>query len=152
MPGPAETADQVVGLDLDQPGRDEPAGTSPASGSALPAPPTAPPCGRGYPERTVAQLGWSHAEVLAGDLDLIAAPIDVLGVNCYTRQVVRGGDAIVDVPAPATAMGWEIHPSSLGTLLRDLHEQYRFPLDRIPKASALRYQDVCRTGTVSLPG
>ena len=30
-------------------------------------------------------------------------------------------------PGPTTAMGWEIHPESLGTLLRGLHDRHGFP-------------------------
>ena len=32
--------------------------------------------------------GWAQDEVLDGDLDLIARPIDLLGINFYTRQMV----------------------------------------------------------------
>jgi beta-glucosidase len=86
-----------------------------------------PLCGLDYPEEAVQRLGWDRREVLPDDLDLIAVPIDVLGVNYYTRQVVRANDAVVERTAPTTAMGWEIHPSSFAELLRGLHERYRFP-------------------------
>jgi beta-glucosidase len=44
--------------------------------------------GLGYPEYTVERLGWDQDEVRDGDMDLIARPIDMLGVNFYTRQMV----------------------------------------------------------------
>jgi beta-glucosidase len=87
-----------------------------------------PIAGRGYPSRTVERLGWDQAEVLRGDLDLIAAPIDTLGINYYTRQQVGADEAQpVEAPGRRTAMGWEVHPASLGSLLHELHDQYRFP-------------------------
>ena len=48
-----------------------------------------PVAGRGYPEDTVRAWGWRRDEVLDGDMELIAAPIDFLGVNYYCRHIVR---------------------------------------------------------------
>jgi beta-glucosidase len=90
----------------------------------------------GYPERLSDQ--WSPARVPGlvkdGDLDVIAAPIDFLGVNFYFPGYVgvaaadgqpRAGerpleDGFVDVrPAnlPVTAMDWLVEPTSLRELL-----------------------------------
>ena len=44
--------------------------------------------GTGYPQYTVDRLGWSQDEVRDGDMELIARPVDMLGVNFYTRQMV----------------------------------------------------------------
>lgn len=88
---------------------------------------TDPIAGKGYPAYTAERLGWDQSEVLAGDLDLIAAPIDFLGINYYTRQNVAAIDGERRDRGPETAMRWEIHPESLGTLLRDLHQRYSFP-------------------------
>jgi beta-glucosidase len=86
-----------------------------------------PVAGLGYPQYAVDRLGWRQAEVLDGDLELIGAPIDTLGINYYTRQHVG---ALVgehaDVPESVTAMGWEVHPASFGTLLRTLHGRHGF--------------------------
>jgi beta-glucosidase len=86
-----------------------------------------PVAGHGYPAYTVERLGWEQAEVLPGDLALISAPIDTLGVNFYTRQNVGAvnGERLAPVEAE-TAMGWEVHPASLGTLLHELHHRYGF--------------------------
>lgn len=75
-----------------------------------------------------------------GDLAVIAAPIDALGVNYYTTDVVRssGGDraaaetlwpgsADVEVVPPGgatTAMGWRIDPAGFRRLLGWLYERY----------------------------
>jgi beta-glucosidase len=83
--------------------------------------------GNGYPARAAQRLGWERREILDGDPALIAQPIDVLGVNYYTRQIVRADGAGHAPPGPTTAMGWEIHPESFGALLRSIHERYRFP-------------------------
>ena len=47
-----------------------------------------PVAGLGYPADTMDALGWAGAEIHDGDLALIAAPVDELGVNYYARQVV----------------------------------------------------------------
>jgi beta-glucosidase len=65
-----------------------------------------------------------------GDLELIAAPLDFVGVNNYSRTVVSAsaeGGATVEGPAhdaPTTAMGWEIYPDGLYELLTRLHREY----------------------------
>ncbi len=83
--------------------------------------------GKGYPEYAVERLGWDQSEVLPGDMDLIAAPIDFLGVNFYTRKMVGALEGEQVERGHETAMGWEIHPPALGELLRYLHESYKFP-------------------------
>ncbi len=84
---------------------------------------------------------WSF--VRDGDLAEISAPIDVLGVNFYNPSRVAavaegarpdrtwvGTDRArgVDIPGPATIMGWPIVPSALGALLVRLHEDYGLPM------------------------
>jgi beta-glucosidase len=65
--------------------------------------------------------------VLDGDLDAIAAPIDVLGVNYYTRQIVSAVNPRPVVSGERTDTGWEIHPRGLSDLLTWLHRRYQFP-------------------------
>ena len=83
--------------------------------------------GRGYPAGTADALGWDQNEVADGDLALIAQPIDLLGVNFYSRQIVAADHVERPKEFGTTAMGWEIHPPSLGRLLRELDERYGFP-------------------------
>ena len=73
-----------------------------------------------------------------GDLEIISAPIDVLGVNYYTGWLFSGraeSGATVDehglpvtrpVPRgrPVTAMGWEIVPECFTELLVRLSDDY----------------------------
>jgi beta-glucosidase len=83
--------------------------------------------GLGYPKYTVDRLGWAQDEVRDGDMDLIARPIDMLGINFYTRQMIGALDGERDPRGALTAMGWEVHPPALGDLLRGLHEKHNFP-------------------------
>ncbi len=83
--------------------------------------------GFGYPQYTVDRLAWDQSEVLSGDMDLIARPIDTLGVNFYSRKLVGALEGERPDRGGETAMGWEIYPSALGDLLRGIHQTHRFP-------------------------
>jgi beta-glucosidase len=81
----------------------------------------------GYPD-----LGVEPPHVRDGDLAVIAAPIDVLGVNYYSPVGVAapGPDdpvpfGVREVPgAPVTGMGWPVVPDALRRLLVTLKERY----------------------------
>ena len=108
-----------------------------------------------YPEKLVAETAhltdWSF--VHEGDLETIAVPLDVLGVNYYSTGRVRAGAPLVapepgtpapdghragtaspwlgcdDIewlkqPGPYTAMGWNIDPQGMTDLLVELHQRY----------------------------
>jgi beta-glucosidase len=83
--------------------------------------------GKGYPTFAVERLGWDQSEVKSGDMDLIATPIDALGVNYYTRKMVGALAGEQHGRGHETAIGWEIHPQSLGDLLLQIHEEHKFP-------------------------
>ncbi len=100
-------------------------------------------CGR-YPERLFANLGVAEPPVEVGDLALIAAPMDFLGVNYYSRRMVRalppGGqrgiwnpaayEEVTAIPgATYTQMGtgWEVYPQGLTDLLVRLKDDYAPP-------------------------
>ncbi len=85
-----------------------------------------PIAGLGYPQDIAEALGWDGAEIRPGDLALIAAPLDVLGINYYTTQIV-GADGVVPPTGPVTAMNWPITPTGLEDLLRGVHARHRFP-------------------------
>jgi beta-glucosidase len=79
--------------------------------------------GRGYPEDGARAWDWDQGEVLPGDMQLIAAPIDFLGVNYYSHEIVRS-PLLPRLEAPATpepertGMGWLVHPAGLTEVLR----------------------------------
>jgi len=99
-------------------------------------------------EDTAAVTDWQFVQ--PGDLDTIKQPIDFLGVNYYSTATVRTWDGrsprqsadghkpssgtawpgseqveFLQQEGPYTAMGWNIAPDGLETLLVDLSE--RFP-------------------------
>ncbi len=79
-----------------------------------------PIAGRGYPGDGVRAIGWDRGEMLDGDAELIAAPIDFLGVNYYSRSIVRSPLLPPHHRASEgerTGMGWEVHPAGLGEVL-----------------------------------
>jgi len=65
-----------------------------------------------------------------GDLETIAAPTDFLGVNYYSRAVVKAGasgtpEAVRVVPEDElTAMGWEVYPRGLHEVLSRVRDDY----------------------------
>lgn len=92
--------------------------------------------GRHYPADMVADyqkagyLPQGLNFVCSGDMDVIAAPTDFLGVNYYTRTVCRDEHAENNLPAtlvadlPRTEMDWEVFPQGLYELLNRLHFHY----------------------------
>ena len=99
-----------------------------------------PICGRGYPAdmvdayRAAGYLGPQGIADLVqpGDLAIVAAPTDFLGVNYYTRDLVAASDPpgawqSIRLDTPRTAMGWEIYPDGLYMLLLRLTSAYDLP-------------------------
>jgi beta-glucosidase len=87
---------------------------------------------KSYPSDLVNYLGPLAPRVQAGDLERIAAPIDFLGVNYYSRYVARhsAGQSLVQVeqvqPEGAeSSLMWEIYPQGLAELLERLWRDYR---------------------------
>jgi beta-glucosidase len=77
--------------------------------------------GHGYPEEGVRAWGWQREEVLDGDMAAISAPLDFLGVNYYSREIVRS-PLLPPLEPPAdpperTGMGWEVYPAGLTEVL-----------------------------------
>jgi beta-glucosidase len=66
-----------------------------------------------------------------GDLEAIAAPLDFLGVNNYSRFIVAAGPdgpRIVGNPeAEHTDMGWEVYPDGLHDVLMRVTRDYEPP-------------------------
>jgi beta-glucosidase len=85
-----------------------------------------------YPDDLWEWFGEAVPEVAEGDLAIISAPIDFLGVNYYTRALVAYDPAApatqaawVDPPgAPLTASGWEVYPPGLFETLSRVHRDY----------------------------
>ncbi len=85
-----------------------------------------------YPEDVLAALGDAVPPVLDGDHTAIATPLDFIGINNYSRRIVRAGadGSPEDVPVPPgrlTDMGWEVYPAGVAETLVRLHEEYSVP-------------------------
>ncbi|MDQ1751474.1 MAG: beta-glucosidase [Pseudonocardiales bacterium] len=91
--------------------------------------------GRGYPQDMVDVYGI-EPPVQPGDLEVVAAPLDFLGVNYYFRERVAADDTVAtlgyrSVPvegAATTAMGWEVHPQGLHDVLLRVAKEYESPV------------------------
>jgi beta-glucosidase len=92
-----------------------------------------------------------------GDLKTMSAPIDFLGVNTYSRMVVRanpeGGRPIYvrQADAPHSDMGWEIYPEGLHDLLVRLRDDYEPPAVYITENGAAFADVRVHDGSVSDP-
>ncbi len=85
--------------------------------------------GRGYPDdglRYFQHMGVLDEPQLPsardGDMQIIALPIDFLGVNYYTRTLI-GKEGIL----PRTDIGWEVYPEGMYKLLNRLTSEYPLP-------------------------
>ena len=96
-----------------------------------------------YPDDVIADVGCrTGSRERAGDLAVISAPIDFIGINYYSRHTVAApadgvfadpGVAsaapgsenvqVVDTGAPKTAMGWEVHPDGLVDVVAMVHDR-----------------------------
>ncbi len=94
-----------------------------------------PLAGRDYPADMLAFYRSAAEWIQPGDLELIAAPVDFLGVNYYFRNILRAGDIPEEENLPRTVfhsgeeteMGWEVYPEGLYNLLARLRFEYGFP-------------------------
>ncbi len=84
---------------------------------------------RGYPQDAVEDYGWEMAVVRQGDLDIISAPIDQIGLNYYSIRIVRSDDVaeaeraeVVAEPTEYTEMGWAVAPAGIVPLLERLRD------------------------------
>ncbi|MGC9670436.1 GH1 family beta-glucosidase [Planosporangium sp. 12N6] len=81
--------------------------------------------------------GDPESVILDGDLRVISAPLDALGVNYYNPTGVSGTSPDGPLPFeltalsgyPTTAFGWPVVPAGLTELLVTLHRRYG---DRLP--------------------
>ena len=77
------------------------------------------------------KLAAGALDVQPGDMDAIAAPLDFLGVNNYSRSVVAADEAAgwlgvwpVQPAGEYTEMGWEVCPEGLYKLLARVSRDY----------------------------
>ncbi len=85
-----------------------------------------------YPDLLDALPEQEKPDIQAGDLDIIAQPLDYMGINYYTRAIYRADEAEgyeQEMPddAPLTDMGWEVYPQGFTDLLVSMNERYILP-------------------------
>jgi beta-glucosidase len=115
--------------------------------------------GRGYPQDIVYRLGNMMEFVQPGDLETISVPIDFLGVNYYTSNIIRSRKISESENAPRTVfpnkehteMAWEVYPEGLYTTLGRLHFDYAIPRIYITENGASFVDAVSPDGQVDDP-
>ncbi len=98
-----------------------------------------PLAGRGYPQDMIERYkaenyidDWSFIQ--DQDLKEISQPIDFLGINYYSRGIIRSDrvDESENLPVEVIAnsnptdMGWEVYPQGIYDLLTRVHQDYDF--------------------------
>src|SRR5688572_25489729 len=86
-----------------------------------------------YPEDGLAFYGADAPEIRAGDLELIAQPLDFFGANLYQGSSVRAGangpeHVARAVGAPLTAFEWSVTPDVMYWGPKFFWERYRKPI------------------------
>jgi beta-glucosidase len=112
-----------------------------------------------YPEELAEIFGEAWPAWPAADFDLIRQPIDFLGVNYYTRSVVRHDAdawplraAAVKQHATYTETGWEVYPQGLTDTLLWVRERYGNPPVYITENGAAFYDPpVAENGAIEDP-
>ncbi|TMX34582.1 GH1 family beta-glucosidase [Vibrio parahaemolyticus] len=86
-----------------------------------------------YPSLVVEKQQANMPMILEGDLEIMSAPVDYIGINYYTRSVARFNEhneieTIKPEGAEFTHIGWEIYPQGLTDLLVRIDQRY----DNVP--------------------
>lgn len=88
--------------------------------------------GRGYPRDMIEHYekeGYALPNIQEGDFEHMAVETDFLGINFYSRGIIRGEEADNDPQTLhgtgiKTDMDWEVYGPSLRRLLKDVHRDY----------------------------
>ncbi|MBU1048468.1 family 1 glycosylhydrolase, partial [Candidatus Bipolaricaulota bacterium] len=97
--------------------------------------------GRGYPAIVPCDRALLDSQIQRGDMEEIAAPIDFLGVNYYTRRICRSDKISENDNEPQTVqsrdeetgMGWEVYPEGSSEIFDRLHPDYGFKSFSLPR-------------------
>jgi beta-glucosidase len=94
-----------------------------------------------YPDNLFTDLEVVPPPIHDDDFSIISTPLDYLGVNYYSRMIVRDHmdtlsrvgqtghadnyEAVMQIPGAAyTEMGWEVFPDGLANILTRIHHEY----------------------------
>ncbi|MEM9852414.1 MAG: family 1 glycosylhydrolase, partial [Pseudomonadota bacterium] len=111
-----------------------------------------------YPADVLDALGPHMPYGFDNDMASIAAPLDWLGVNYYTRALLAEDPgapwpAMRDVGGdlPKTQMGWEIYPQGLTEMLNRVHRDYAPGLPIYVTENGMAWEDRVEIGAVHDP-
>ena len=112
--------------------------------------------GRGYPPEQVAAYGALLDGIDTGEVANRSERLDFLGVNYYTRELIRDSrrgpfraTAAAVRGAPVTSMGWEVYPDGLTHVLASLHRDYAPSALYVTENGAAFPDTVAPDGTVA---
>ncbi len=110
--------------------------------------------GHGYPGRALEGLLPHLPPSWERDMDIIAAPVDWIGINYYTRKLIASQEGAkadrfpgyreIPGPLPKTEMDWEIYPEGLLRFLRRVHSEYADGLPIYVTESGMAAPDAVR--------
>jgi len=116
-----------------------------------------------YPENMIAYYGEKAPRIQAQDMDLISVKTDFLGVNYYTRMVIKADareplgiriltrlthSQLKDSYEWLTEMNWEVYPEGLYEILRRLHSDYEAPTIYVTENGVALPDEVSKEGKV----
>jgi beta-glucosidase len=116
--------------------------------------------GRGYPPDMVRDMSRPMDFVQPGDMEPMAAYMDFIGLNYYTRDIHRSSAIPESENLPRTVtrnlkdvteMDWEVFPDGLLEMLCRLHFDYRFPEIFITENGCAYPDQIDATGAVNDP-
>lgn len=118
-----------------------------------------PLAGRGYPGDVTTHYDLPLDYIADDDLEVICRPIDFLGINYYTRYIIRssGGAAEENLPITesqndlVTEMDWEVYPQGIYQILTRVQHNYDFPELYITENGAAFADDPPEDGKVNDP-
>lgn len=113
-----------------------------------------PLAGRGYPDDIRRAYGDEMGFVRDHDLDAVAAPLDFIGLNYYSRTIARSPARAHPTVRPnkeRTEIGWEVYPEGMGEMLTQVHSNYAFPALYVTENGAAYRDSVGPRGEVDDP-
>jgi beta-glucosidase len=96
-----------------------------------------PPLNGHYPDIYVGGLEPEQLGVQAGDMDIIKTPLDFVGINLYSRDIIAADESdpnlgVRRVAAPddaeRTDNDWEVFPESIYQVIMRIWNDYRLPI------------------------
>lgn len=109
-----------------------------------------------YPTDVLQEIEQYLPENYQDDFPIIAAPVDWLGVNYYTRKLIAPDNSGVfpyskemEGPLEKTAMDWEVYPEGLHHFLTWADKEYSKGLPIYVTENGMAGYDEIKNGTVS---